>query len=421
LCIEKRDYPNKNINTSVEKINVFRSDIKKAFRISNVRFNSLNFYKLNIFKTEGHSDFWEDIHISVPEDYNDVEKIEIIESTFNKNLIISLNDLIELKSLNCNFQDFRINYWKISNVNFVKNTIIGNINWGFKNQIKAIDEFRFNNCEVKGSFELSDTDITNEIQIKGTSFRTSPSFFESNNISEGCQIDFNYTNLKNFIFQKINFDNFKFENIDINNAEFKNCKWQSFDKYFMERFKVLDEDYAKNDLEKLRIVKNIYSKLKSNFQSTNDYINSGKFYISEQEIKRLISLKKRSFFEYFLLSLHKQISVYGESLAKPLLFIIIITLLTSITYLFSGFYSGERLVSYNFVFDSDNFGQTLLDWSQSLILSLKNIVPFSISDDFFLKTKGTLKLSQFIELIQKLINVILLASFTESFIRYLKK
>jgi len=421
ISIERSDYPIQGVKVFVEKINIYRTAINKNIKIWEVEFKTISFYKIRLFKSENLSEHNNEIFITVPEYYKDSEKIEISESNIASKVIISINKLAEFNSYKTFFQDFRINFCEITNFKFSSNRISGNISWGFQNHLKSIENFTFNDCFVNGDFYISDTVFAKQLCIKGSLFNKFPSFFVDNNISNDCTVDFEYTNLKNVVFQEINFENVSFKNIDITNSEFKDCYWNTEKGIFFERFKVLDEKTVSEMVADLVIVKNIYSKLKSNFQQNKDYISSGKFYISEQEIKRLISLKNKSRFEYILLSFHKKISAYGESLSKPLCFILIFMFLFSWIYMFSGFYSGERIVHYNFCLDIHNFVPTLHDWSLSFVLSLKNIVPFSLNGDFFLTTKATLPLSQFVELLHKIINLILVASFTEAFIRYLKK
>lgn len=420
INFEKSDIHKKGIKSVIEKIYIFRTEIKVGFKISKIEFKELQLHKTNILKSTELSDFKKDIFISLPDDFDEVDKIDFTECNIDRRVIITLNDLKEFYSHDCSFLSFRINFWKILSFKFIKNTIIENIFWGFQSRLKTIEKFVFNNCDVKGQFYLSDTHFSNELFIQGTTFHSYPSFFDHNKIYDTCKVDFEYTNLTNFVFQDINFKNISFKNIDIDNAEFKNCEWELVTKKFFQRFKVQDENKDNNKIENLIINKNIYSKLKASFQKNSDYINSGKFYISEQESKKEISLKNKNYFEYLLLFLHKNISSYGESVSKPLILLLFLILISASIYLFTGFNSGERLVDYRFALNLDNTTQTIKDFLQSTIFSIKNIVPFSVGTKFFLNGFD-IKVTQVIELVQKILSLILLASFTESFVRYLKK
>ncbi|MCR1026806.1 pentapeptide repeat-containing protein [Cellulophaga baltica] len=420
INFEKNDIHKKGIKSIIEKINIFRTEIRGGFKITEIEFKELHLHKANILESKEYSDYKKDVYISLPKEVEEVDKIEITECNIDRTVVISLNNIKDFYSYDCRIFSFRINFWKILNFKFIKNTVIENIFWGFQSRLKTIEKFVFKNCDIKGQFYLSDTHFSKELSITGTSFNSYPSFFDHNKIYDTCKVDFEYTNLTNFVFQDINFKNVSFKNIDIDNAEFKNCEWDLVTKRFFNRFKVQDENKTNNEIENLLINKNVYSKLKSSFQKNNDYINSGKFYISEQESKKEISLKSENYFEYVLLLLHKNISSYGESVSKPLILLLILIVFSALIYLFTGFNSGERLVDYRFALNLDNTSQTLKDFLQSTIFSIKNIVPFSVGNRFFLNGFD-IKATQVIELIQKILSLILLASFTESFVRYLKK
>lgn len=420
LNFQNSDIHKKGIKAIIDSINIFRTEIKIGFGISNIEFKELHLHKTNIFKSTELSDFKKDIFISLPEEYKEVEKIEFTECNIDRRLIITLNNLKELYSHDCSFLYFRINFWKIISFRFFNNTIFDSIFWGFQNHLKTIEKFAFSNCEVKGEFYLSDTHFKELLSIQGSSFNTNPSFFEHNTIYDTCKVDFEYSNLTNFVFQEINFKYVSFKNIDIENAQFKDCEWELIDKPFLNRYKVQNENKANSKIEDLLINKRIYSKLKSSFQKNNDYINSGRFYISEQESKKAISLKNKNYFEYLLLSIHRTISSYGESVSKPLLLLLLLILISALIYLFTGFNSGDKLIEYNLVLNLDNSSQTIKDFLQSIIFSLKNVVPFSVGNNFFLNGFG-IKTTEVLVLIQKIFSLILLASFTESFVRYLKK
>jgi uncharacterized protein YjbI with pentapeptide repeats len=420
LNFENIDFYKKGIKSVIDSIHIFRTEIRVGFNINGVELKELKVYKTNVLKSTALDDFKKDIFISFPEKYDEVERIEFNGCNIERKLIITLNNLKELYATNSNFEYFRINFWKIINFKFFDISIYGNIFLGYQNQLKTIEVFVFNNCEVQGEFYLSDTEFKEVVSIQGSSFNTKPSFFEKNTIHKSCKVDFEYSNLINFVFQDINFKYVNFENIDINNAQFKNCKWDIINEPFLQRYKVCNENINNDKIEDLLINKTIYSKLKSSFQKNNDYINSGRFYISEQESKRAISLKNKQYFEYFLLSIHKKISVYGESVSKPLLLMLCLSLIFATTYLFTGFNSGDRLIEYYLVLDFDNISQTINDLLKSIVFSIKNIVPFSVGNKFFLNGLG-IPTTEVLELIQKIISLILLASFTESFVRYLKK
>jgi len=419
INFSKIDYPPNQIETSIDNINIFRCDILKRLNIWEVKFKDLTIHKSKIHKSIGLSDFSENVHISVPNTYFESERIQISESTIEKRIFLHLVKLKEFVSYDSTFLSTQFNFLELENFTFENNQNQDYFYWGNQNYLKTISKFRLNGSTISGSFNLSNITLKEELQIKGSSFNSYPSFFKNNEFLEDCKIDFEFTNLTNFVFQKIDFKNVDFKKIDISNADFKDCNWEN--DFYFKRLKVKDEKKIKLNLNELLEVKNIYSKLKSKFQQYNDYLSSGKFYISEQEMKMKISLKNRTYFEFILLSIHKRISVFGENLTKPIIWLFVLVFLSSIIYLFTGFYSGNNLVNYKLSLNLDNTNETINDWLKSLILSIKNIVPFSVGDNFFINTKESLKLSQLFELFQKILSLILIASFTESFIRYLKK
>ena len=121
------------------------------------------------------------------------------------------------------------------------------------------------------------------------------------------------------------------------------------------------------------------------------------------------------------MGLHKEISSYGENFKKPLFVVFCSLILFSFLFIFTGFYVGDNLVKYEFSFEPSNTLNTLQDFGYSLIYSLKNILPFQVGLNFYLHSDKSLQLSQTLELIHKLINLILATSFTAAFVRYLRK
>ena len=279
LNFENVDINKKGISVSIDKINIFRTEVKTGFRIWDVEFKELHFHRVNILRNEGLSDLKKDIHISVPERCQEVNKIDIRECNIEKRLSITLNNINEINSHDSNFLFLGISFWKILSFNCVKNLFQDGVSWGYQNQLKTIEKFVFENCEVRGRFYLSYTYFDKLLKIHGTSFNSYPSFFNSNTISDSCDVDFEYTNLKNFVFQNINFKNVSFKNIDIDNVEFQNFEWDSIDKCFFSRLKVKDENKSNSEIKNLIDNKNIYSKLISSFQKNNERADTSVIYV----------------------------------------------------------------------------------------------------------------------------------------------
>ena len=420
LNFEKIDVYKKGINPKINLINIFRTEVNAGLKIVDIEFNHLSLYKFYIIKNPLLLDYKRDIFIALPEKQKKTQRIEFIECNIERKITIKLNDLNGFYTNNCIFNSFQFLFNKIAEFQFLNSTVNSNIIFIDQSCYKEIEKFSLNSCVINGQFHLSDTHFTEELMIQGTSFNTYPSFFARNTFSDNCIVNFGYSNLTNFIFQDIDFKIVSFKSIDIENASFNNCEWESDKKHFFFRYKVQDENNEIITIDDLLTIKSIYSKLKSSFRKNTDYINSGRFYISEQEVKKAISRYNSNFFENLLLSIHKSISSYGESVSKPLLLLFFLICISAVIYLFTGFNSGDRLISYTFILNLNNTSQTMHDFVLSIVFSLKNIVPFSMGNNFFLNSL-TRNLTQVIELIQKIISLILLASFSESFIRYLKK
>jgi uncharacterized protein YjbI with pentapeptide repeats len=421
FSIDRMDYPDKGSRTTVDKINIFRTEILRDLKIWETTFNNIHLHKIKLLKSDDLSDVFNVSHISASESAEKISGIKITESALDKTIIISVKELSELLAFDNNFKSFRLNFTKVTDFHFNNCRFSDSLYWGFQNCMKTIESFQFQNCICDGDFYLSDTSFTEKLVVTGTKFNKYPSYFLHNYIDKTCHCDFEYSNLSNFVFQNINFMFFEFKNLDISNAIFKDCRWSYKKEWLLKRVVIRDEKDAIERNEDLVEIKDIYANLKNNFHKNNDYLMGGLFNISEQEIKRVQSKRDKSFFEFVLLSSHKFISSYGENLSKPLLTIFFLMISLSVIYLFTGFYSGERLVQYSFIFDLSNIKRTLLDYGNSIIFSLKNIVPFSMNSDFFLHSKESLTTTQTIEFFQKIFNLLFVTSFTGAFIKYLKK
>lgn len=417
LRIEKNNHPNHDVINEIDKINLFRSIFRSGLRLWDVKFQTLSIYKSNVTQSESLSDYEKVIHIVTPEDYDKIEHLEISESNFERDIIISISNIKQLNIYENSFNNFRINFWTIEKFKFSKNTLNKNFFLGFQDNGKDIKEFLFSNNTFVGEFYISDIFFEKKFYIIGSTFQTYPSFIQDCHFKESCLTNFEFTNFSNLIFQNINFENVSFQNFDILNVKFKNCYWKDQNKLFYNRRTVSDEN---NDFKDYIQLKKVYADLKMNFEDRNDYLAASKFYISEQEIKRKIA-KNNSLYEYLILTIHKSISAYGESLSK-VLFILLTSLLSfSIIYLFTGFKNGEENIKYFFQLDIANICVMSKDYITAVILSIKNLVPFPVNTKFFIYTDETFKKSQTIELLQKIFNFILLASFTETFLKNLKK
>lgn len=171
----------------------------------------------------------------------------------------------------------------------------------------------------------------------------------------------------------------------------------------------------------LLILKNIYSLLKSNCLKNSDFVNYGRFYISEQETKRKYYKLKRKHIDHFFLFLYKQISSYGESFSKPFMLLLINMLLFSIIFMFTGFYEGKSFIHLELSLELGNIFNTVMSFFYSLLFSFKNLIPFNLNQSFFIKSTEELRITQTFELIYKALNLILVTSFTGALIKHYRK
>ncbi|MHA8055760.1 hypothetical protein VR611_07405 [Aquirufa nivalisilvae] len=421
VIIDRNDYPKENGKTEVEKINIFRTEGLKYIKVWEVKFKKLHIHKIILNKTEKLTDHNNEIYIKTPDKYKEIEEIEISESTISSETIIVFDEIKYLKFFNSNLSEVILNYWHIDSLHFLNCKFSDTIYFGQSNKIKTINKSVVENCTFDDTFNMSNIVFKEEAFFRGLVFNKYPSFFHHNMIQENCKTDFQFSNLQNLVFQKIDFSFFSFKEFDITNVEFRECRWLSEKKCFIVRNLVYDENKDTYEIEELVKVKDIYSKLRMSAEKSADFLNLGKFYISEQEIKRKIHRKKKDWIEFSLMGLHKAISSYGENFKKPLFFVFCSIVAFALFFIFTGFYIGDNLVKYEFTFQASNYINTLRDFGYSIIYSLKNILPFQVSLNFYLHSDKSLKLSQTLELIHKIVNLILATSFTAAFIRYLRK
>jgi hypothetical protein len=421
VSIDRNDDPKENGKTEVETINIFRTEGLKNIKIWEASFKNIHIHKVILNKTDILTDHNNEIYIRTPDDYNEVEEIKISESTIASKAILVFDNTKKLKIFKSNFGEVFLNYWHIDHLLFSDCNFSDSISFGRSNQIKTIDKLLIENCTFDDIFNMSSIWFKEEAFFRGLVFNKYPSFFYRNAIEENCKTDFKYSNLQNLVFQKIDFRFFLFREFDISNVEFRDCHWLPERKFFVSRNLVFDDKKDINAIDELLKVKDIYSKLKTSSAKSSDFINLGKFYISEQEIKRKIHRKKGDWVEFWLMGFHKAISTYGENFKKPLFFVLCSIICFAFIFLFTGFYVGDNLVKYEISFQASNTLGTIRDLGYSLIYSFKNILPFQVSLDFYLHSDKTLELSQTLELIHKTINLILATSFTAAFIRYLRK
>lgn len=407
-------------NSEVKKINLFRSTFQRTINISDTSFNYLNVHKIEFLKSQELDEHFNSFHVHVPNEKSDINELKISSSQIAPSTTISAQNIENVKITDSTFGSLRINFTESEEHIYSGCEFLGRVYWGLPQRLKKIKKFLINDCLFQDQFYLRDFIFLNRLEINSSSFQYYPSFFSNNYIKEECTTDFSYSSLNNFVFDNINFENFLFGKLDVTNAEFQNCEWPHKKEIIADRYQILDEKKS-NSLKKLIRSKALYSELKINFKEKNDYLSAGKFHISEQETKRRIAKQNRAYFEFFLMSFHKYISSYGENFKQPLLLAIATLFIFSFIYLFTGFQSGENHIEYQISLSLPEFKPLLNNWGQALLLSLKNVFPFSVNSNFFLNANANTPNTQVLELVHRIINIIFATSFTAALLKYLRK
>lgn len=409
------------IPSKLDTINIFRTEIIGGIEINEVEFNTIHFHKIRLKKTEKLKDYQNKIYIAYDLKQELINSIKVTESEIEPLFIASFNGATEFIAEKNLFGDFRVNYSSMDKFSMIECNVSGYAYWGMLNHLKIIKEYVLINSEFEGEYNFNNTAVINRIKVSGCKFSRYPSFFSNIGFAVGCSFDFSFTKLSNLIFDKIIFHEFLFKDLDISGVEFQNCEWLEQKNLFFSRSVVKDEKLTKMSVPELIKLKDIYAKLKTNFFNNSDYISNGKFLISEHEIKRKIAKTKKSWIEYGVLSIHRNISSYGENFTQPVALIVCLWLILSFVYMFTGFTSGDRPLQFLLKFDHNNIQGTILGFIKSSILSLKNIVPFPISTNFFVYSSKEQPLTQTLELLQKILNLILFASFTTALLKHINK
>jgi hypothetical protein len=407
--------------SNLKTINIFRTEISGGVEINEVPFQTLHFHKIRLKNSEKLSNYQNKIYIASKEEQNLINSIKITESEIEPLFIFSVDELTEFIGSKNQFGEFRVNFSSIDKFVITESVFAGYAYWGMPNHMKVIQQYQLTNCDFQGEYNFSNVIIENSIRVHGSKFSKYPSFFSNIIFGPNCKYDFNYTKFSNLIFENIPFQPVLFKDFDITNAEFRNCEWEETNGFFYTRNVVSDEKTDKRDVPYLIKLKDIYAKLKTNYYNNSDYINSGRFLISEHEIKREIAKSNKSWLEYLALTMHKNISSYGESFTQPISLMIISWLIMSVVYMFTGFTSDDKIVQFELVFDCGNLANTFTGFIKSSILSLKNLVPFPISPNFFLFSSKQQSFTQTLELIQKILNLVLFASFTTALLKHINK
>ena len=216
--------------------------------------------------------------------------------------------------------------------------------------------------------------------------------------------------------------------LDTDYLKFKKCKWSTESgrplgtmSKLLRIEKVKHNDFSKMDLEEIVDYKNIFTSLRRKFQLAGEYTVSEAFRYSESNAMLATYLKRKQFVNSSALYINRSLSGYGTNYLMPLSYLMLLVLLFSILYLFTGLQIGTQKVEYELAMSVPDYRVFVRDFFQSLIFSFKNIVPFTIARDFYIKADSNLLISQTLVIIQKSINIVILGSFIFAFRRFLLK
>ncbi|HUV30508.1 MAG TPA: hypothetical protein VMY05_05380 [Acidobacteriota bacterium] len=139
-----------------------------------------------------------------------------------------------------------------------------------------------------------------------------------------------------------------FRNSSIEAVKFHNCRWPKKGEYkYLPEDGLSEKALVKDDSELLRL----YVQLKKNFETNGDFIGAGDWHFREMEARRRLKLgnskgPKRLLYKCLsLICWYKRLSNYGESYARPLIWIIAVWFVFSWIYLFSGFVESGAFVN----------------------------------------------------------------------------
>lgn len=285
------------------------------------------------------------------------------------------------------------------------------------NFINVIVEFCSN--VVYSDFDIIGLIIEEKFLFESNSFKHFPSVLDSIRFVISCTVSFKDSYLSNCVFRNIDLSNISLIGMESEVPKFENCKWNEVGKG--SKTKIISIDERNPDID-LKLIKSIYSSLKSKFKEQGNYLDSGKFHISEQDVNLRILKKEKLFVNLFLLCCYRKISYYGESVPQALkIFLISSFFFFPIIYLFSGFENNSSMINYDLAWEFKNCGNLFWDFCNSIILSFKNVIPNNVSKGFYLKVPESYYQTQNFMFLQNFFNLIFLAALIGAINKFLKK
>lgn len=222
-----------------------------------------------------------------------------------------------------------------------------------------VQDFKIRYCKFHDTLRYdNDNSINCKIKIQDCEFRKEV-YFDLLNLSDQFRV-YN-SDLTNFSFLKTNFLESKFEG----------C-WFDFNSL------IIENDLSKKIGEDSRYISNViemFRKFEIIFDNQKNYEYAGEFHKHRFELARKFSSKKS--LKFWLLSLYKYFSKYGESYVRALIWFLIFFVSFTIVYLFSGLnftdHNGPVTIFYLKPENQFNF---LNDFCLAAIYSLNNVIPF---------------------------------------------
>ena len=113
-----------------------------------------------------------------------------------------------------------------------------------------------------------------------------------------------------------------FSSSNITSTHFDSCSWGKSKKKKYAALYRHDELVEKKDNVKLSKLRNVYQRLKKNFEENHDYRQAGDFHYREMQVRQCMSKEGKSRLDHLMLWLYCLVADYGESYPKTGFFVL---------------------------------------------------------------------------------------------------
>lgn len=201
----------------------------------------------------------------------------------------------------------------------------------------------------ESNYELEKWKIENLLDNTNLEIEKLVNDYINNNFTDR-NVDFLFHNVnfsKNVIFRRMNILSSKFSYTDISSVEFTGCFWgeENIIKFTHENIKNNNKTDIFLDFEE------VYRQLKRNFDSLKNWELSGKFYVSEMEMRKKRLWENKRFLSWTIYKIYQTLGAYTNDFIKPLKLFLFqsFTLYPIIYFYFS--YQEKINLDKNFTFD----------------------------------------------------------------------